>query len=281
MYFWILFGGVSGWAILCGVLWAQKMWAVGSWRFVGLRAKVNASSHLLWLEISVPSRWTIQAGQHVQLWMPRSGYRSFFHLPLFYVASLEESQDQKVRDTNSHRTVYILARHRKGLTKRLIRAATTFESNFPVHVFGPFGHPPHLGKYGTILFVVEDIGLLRILPFLQQLVQDSRRRRTVVRKLEILWKVDWSSIVELELLPEVREDDSFHSAQRPHNPSVAYVERSQFKLWIWDSIQRLFELDRQHLHNTELEEAGDSPSSRERVHQSGRGETGGFDVRYQ
>ena len=257
------------------------MWAVRSWRLSGFRARVNASSQLLWLEISVPSQWTIQAGQHVQLWIPRSGYRSFFHLPLFYAASLEESQDQKVRETSSHRTLYILVRHRKGLTKRLIRDATRFKLNFPVHVFGPFGHPPHLEKYGTVLFVVEDIGVLRVLPFLQQLVQDSRRRKTVVRKLKILWKVDWSSIVELELLPEVREDSSFLSTQRSYDRSVAYVERSQFKLWIWDSIQRLFELDRQHLHSTNLEEAGDLPSSGDKDCQSGGDKTGGFDVRYQ
>jgi hypothetical protein len=49
----------------------------------------------------------------------------------------------------------------------------------------------------------------------------------VVRKLEILWAVDWSSIVELELLPEPKGVEASLSAN--HVPEI--FERSRYKSW--------------------------------------------------
>jgi hypothetical protein len=268
VYFWVLVGGVSLWAVSCAALWAQTMCALRSWS-TRLQAEAKVSKQLLWVEISVPLRWNIQAGQHVQLWMPCSGYRSCFHLPLFYVAIVGEHQPQMKGTSTSYRQLHCLVRYRRGLTKRLALDATRANFSFPVFVFGPFGHPPCFGEYGTVLFVVEDIGLLRILPFIQQLVQGSYRRETVVRKLEILWAVDWSSILELELLPEPKGADASLSAN--HGPKI--FERSRYKLWIWDSVQRLFELDRQQNHALDSGDAQAAVSSASR-----RGETGGFDV---
>ncbi|KAJ5283353.1 hypothetical protein N7505_001333 [Penicillium chrysogenum] len=64
-----------------------------------------------------------------------------------------------------------------------------FDDSFPVCVLGPYGHPPNLGQYGTVVFVLEDIGLFRALPFIRYLVQESRSRRNTVRRLEVLWQV--------------------------------------------------------------------------------------------
>ncbi|CEJ58365.1 hypothetical protein PMG11_07023 [Penicillium brasilianum] len=266
VYFWVLVGGVSLWAVLCVALWAQTMCALRSWRDIRLQAEAKASKQLLWVEISVPLQWNIQAGQHIQLWMPCSGYRSYFHLPLFYVANVGEQQPQKGRST--YRRLHCLVRYRHGLTKRLAVDAIKANCSFPVFIFGPFGHPPCFGDYGTVLFVVEDIGLFRILPFIQQLVQGSRRRETVVRKLEILWAVDWSSILELELLVEPRGADASISANH-----VPEIERSRYKLWIWNSVQRLFELDRQRNHALDSGDTQAAMSSASRL-----GKTGGFDV---
>ncbi|CAG8188577.1 unnamed protein product, partial [Penicillium nalgiovense] len=67
--------------------------------------------------------------------------------------------------------------------------ATYSTIHFPVCVLGPYGHPPDLGQYGTVVFVLEDIGLFRALPFIRHLVQESRSRRNTVRRLEVLWQV--------------------------------------------------------------------------------------------
>jgi hypothetical protein len=279
LYFWVLVGGASLWAVSSGALWAQTMCALHSWRHIRLQAEAKVSKQLLWLEISVPLQWNIQAGQHVQLWMPRSGYRSCLHLPLFYVANVEEQQQQKNGTPTSSRRLHFLVRYQRGLTKRLALDAIKANFSFPVFIFGPFGHPPCFGNYGTVLFVVEDIGLFRILPFIRQLVLGSRRRETVVRKLEILWAVDWSSIVELELLPEPIGAEVSLSAN--HVPDI--FERSKYKSWIWDSIQHLFELDRQRNHasdsgDTQASVSSASSSASIGQQQMGLGATGGFDV---
>ncbi|KAJ5453746.1 uncharacterized protein N7458_004702 [Penicillium daleae] len=277
VYFWVLVSAAGQWAMSCGALWAQTMSALRSWKDVRLQAEARVSKQLLWLEISAPRQWNIQAGQHVQLWMPRSGYRSWLHLPLFYVAYVgeEEEQQQNIGSHTSNRRLHFLVHYRRGLTKRLALQAVKANFSFPVFMFGPFGHPPCFGNYGTVLFVVEDIGLFRILPFIQQLVHGSRRRETVVRKLEILWAVDWSSIVELELLVEPRMVEASVSAN--HVPGI--FERSRYKSWVWDSIQHLFELDRQRnpaLNSGDTQASVSSASMGQQ--QTGLDETGGFDV---
>ncbi|OGE47191.1 hypothetical protein PENARI_c056G09329, partial [Penicillium arizonense] len=84
-----------------------------------------------------------------------------------------------------------VARPGPGVTRRIAQAADRAHStiHFPVCVLGPYGHPPHLGQYGTVVFVLEDIGLFRALPFIRYLVQESRSRRNTVRRLEVLWQV--------------------------------------------------------------------------------------------
>lgn len=271
IYFWVLVGGVGLWIVSWGALWVQSMCVLGSWRRIRLQATAKASKRLLWLEIRAPLQWSIQAGQHVQLWIPHSGYRSCLHLPLFYVAHVEERQQQEDGTPKPFRLLHLLVRHQRGLTKRLAWNAMETDLSFPVFMFGPFGHPPCFADYGTVLFVVEELGLFRVLPFIRQLVHGSRQRETVVRKLEILWVVDWSSIVELELLPELERHDTTPAAS--HVPKT--FSRSNHKSWVWDSIQRLFELDRQLTSvdkqiPVETERAGE---------QQLVSEMGGFDVR--
>ncbi|CAG7992059.1 unnamed protein product [Penicillium nalgiovense] len=90
------------------------------------------------------------------------------------------------------RTLRIVARPRPGVAGRIAQAAdhATYSTiHFPVCVLGPYGQPPNLGQYGTIVFVLEDIGLFRALPFIRYLVQESRSRRNTARRLEVLWQV--------------------------------------------------------------------------------------------
>ncbi|KAJ5858268.1 hypothetical protein N7534_003545 [Penicillium rubens] len=75
------------------------------------------------------------------------------------------------------RTLRIVTRPRPGVTGRIAQAAD--------HATYSTIHFP----YGTVVFVLEDIGLFRALPFIRHLVQESRSRRNTVRRLEVLWQV--------------------------------------------------------------------------------------------
>ncbi|CAG8184769.1 unnamed protein product [Penicillium nalgiovense] len=133
--------------------------------------------------------------------MPRLGVRSFLQLPAFYVASVDTVQCAPGAPTT--RTLRIVTRPRLGVTGRIAQAvdhARFSTIHVPVCVLGPYGHPPSLGQYGTVVFVLEDIGLFRALPFIRHLVQESRRRKNTVRRLEVLWQVRLKNFSECPLL---------------------------------------------------------------------------------
>lgn len=218
LYRWVLLCGVCLWLSLSGIVWIQTVWSLKPWHHRRRDTVVSLYNRLLWIDITVPPCWKIRPGQYVQLWMPHSGIQTCLHLPLFYVTSIEDTELQtsarKNKDlgTNSRdiyttdsegderrklganrvRTLHIVTRPRVGLTGRLAQRALGEQGSsvkLPVYVMGPYGYPHCFDKYGTIMFIVEDIGLFRVLPFIQNLVQGSRDRKNTVRKLEVLWQV--------------------------------------------------------------------------------------------
>jgi hypothetical protein len=184
-YRWVLLGGICAGCAWSAGTCLHTMWYHRSWRITSRRALARSFNQLLWLDIAVPMGWEAQLP-----WLPRSGVRSFLQLPSFYVASVDTVQNAPGPQTT--RTLRIVTRPRPGVTGRIAQAAdhATYSTiHFPVCVLGPYGHPPNLGQYGTIVFVLEDIGLFRALPFIRHLVQESRSRRNTVRRLEVLWQV--------------------------------------------------------------------------------------------
>ncbi|KAJ5277818.1 hypothetical protein N7524_003971 [Penicillium chrysogenum] len=174
-YRWVLLGGICAGCAWSAGTCLHTMWYHRSWRITSRRALARSFNQLLWLDIAVPMGWEAQPGQYVQLWMPRSGVRSFLQLPSFYVASVDTVQNAPGPQTT--RTLRIVTRPRPGVTGRIAQAAD--------HATYSTIHFP----YGTIVFVLEDIGLFRALPFIRHLVQESRSRRNTVRRLEVLWQV--------------------------------------------------------------------------------------------
>ncbi|CAP87059.1 Pc24g01510 [Penicillium rubens Wisconsin 54-1255] len=170
-YRWVLLGGICAGCAWSAGTCLHSMWFHRSWRITSRQALARSFNQLLWLDIAVPREWEAQPGQYVQLWMPRLGVRSFLQLPAFYVASVDTAQNTPGAPTT--RTLRIVARPRPGVTGRMAQAAdhATYSTiHFPVCVLGPYGHPPNLGQYGTVVFVLEDIGLFRALPFIRHLL---------------------------------------------------------------------------------------------------------------
>lgn len=188
-YRWVLLGGICA-----GLVWTiatclHTMWHHKSWRITSRQALARFSNRLLWLDIAVPMEWGACPGQYVQLWAPHWGFRACLQLPAFYVASVDTVESTS--ETRTTRVIRIVTKPRLGMTKRIARAADrAHEIHFPICVLGPYGHSPPLGQYGTVIFVLEGIGLFRALPFIRHLVQESRSRRNIVRRLEVLWQVE-------------------------------------------------------------------------------------------
>lgn len=201
-YRWVLLGGICA-----GLVWTiatclHTMWHHKSWRITSRQALARFSNRLLWLDIAVPMEWGARPGQYVQLWAPHWGFRACLQLPAFYVASVDPVQD--IQEAHTTRVIRIVARPRLGMTRRVAQAAGRAHTtiHFPVCVLGPYGHSPRLGQYGTVIFVLEGIGLFRALPFIRHLVQESRGRRNTVRRLEVLWQVELKDFSMCLVVPD-------------------------------------------------------------------------------
>ncbi|GIJ92757.1 hypothetical protein Asppvi_002035 [Aspergillus pseudoviridinutans] len=144
---------------------------------------VQPFHELLRIEITVPAHWALQPGQWVYLWLPHAGFRTCFQLPLFYVSFWD--------DTPKQRTLYILVRPKSvSLYQRLyMRESLHGRQRFAL-LLGPYGRSLDFTAFGTILFIVEDTAIVRVLPFIRMLVLASEQRRAMVRKLRIVWQMD-------------------------------------------------------------------------------------------
>ncbi|CAG8882124.1 unnamed protein product [Penicillium nalgiovense] len=203
-YRWVLLGGICAGCAWSAGTCLHTMWFHRSWRITSRRALARSFNQLLWLDIAVPMGWEAQRGM------------------------------QNAPGPPTTRTLRIVTRPRPGVTGRIAQAAdhATYSTiHFPVCVLGPYGHPPNLGQYGTVVFVLEDIGLFRALPFIRHLVQESRSRRNTVRRLEVLWQV---RLKHFSWFPQFFSDDLrchvLTGIDHPH--------------WVGDEISQILELDR-------------------------------------
>ncbi|KAJ6033793.1 hypothetical protein N7460_000289 [Penicillium canescens] len=208
MYRWYLLGGVCLWLLSSLVDCMTTLFAHRPWRSFRHEVELSAFNQLLWLDVVLPRHRMIYPGQYVQLHFPRAGFRARLQFISLFVAFWEESA--------TGRTLHMVARPQPGLTLRLYegvkqRHVRDARGNIqreklhqvtkqPVIVFGPYGHYHNLNTFGTIIFVVEDIGFYRILSYIEMLVQASRDRKAMIRKVEVLWEVEDSRYGMLGIL---------------------------------------------------------------------------------
>ncbi|KAF9890690.1 hypothetical protein FE257_005556 [Aspergillus nanangensis] len=222
--FWYLLASVALW-ILSSVA-ALVMSLARCWRRSGPSVVISPFHKLLSIDVSIPSRWKVEAGQYVYIWLPHAGLRTAGQLSLFYVTSWDDTpgdddtkasargstswslastlveaeivehdgeppQSNKERkEQRSQRTLHILARPQSSiLVAALYQAKSLHNVQHTALVLGPYGKPPDLGRFGIVLLIVEDIGITRVFSLIQTLVRASEQHRAIVRKLVIVWQM--------------------------------------------------------------------------------------------
>ncbi|KAJ5100978.1 hypothetical protein N7456_007030 [Penicillium angulare] len=199
VYRWVLLGGICSWlACSVGTL-VHAMWSHRSWYMGPDLVEVSLFNSLLWLKITVSAQMRTKPGQYVQLWMPRLGFAVCLELPIFFITSTEREQANidgpSTSQKGKRKFLRVVTRPSSSLTNKLtqrILHAGLPSLNLPAFVFGPYGGAHSFGQNGTVVFALEDIGLLRALPFIRDLVEGSRERTNKVRRLEVLWQTEYS-----------------------------------------------------------------------------------------
>ena len=180
---WYLGGAVVLWTVLSVAAIFNAVFLKKRWGHPWPRVIVTPFQGLLRLEIAVPIHWNIEPGQYVYIWLPHAGLPARLQLAVFYVAFWD--------DTNEQRTLHILTRSQaSSLASQLYVKESMHGAKRRALMLGPYGKPFDFPMAGTILFIVEDIGIVRVLPLIRMLVQASEQRQAMVRKIEIVWQMD-------------------------------------------------------------------------------------------
>lgn len=180
---WYLAGAVVLWVVLSVAATVHAVLIKRHWGYPWPRVKATSFLGLLHIDLTVPIHWNIQPGQYVYIWLPHAGLPARLQLALFYVVFWDDKDKQRI--------LHVLTRPQaSSLTGQLYAKRSMHGAEHKALVFGPYGKPFDFPMAGTILFIVEDIGVMRVLPLICMLVQASEQRQAMVRKMEIVWQMD-------------------------------------------------------------------------------------------
>ncbi|GLA21807.1 hypothetical protein AnigIFM62618_001656 [Aspergillus niger] len=179
---WQVVGVGALWIVLSAVAVSHAVFVQQRWSAGRPAVSIRPFHELLRMDITVSPHWHIRPGQYLYLWLPHAGFRSCFQLQPVYVAYWD--------DPPGPRILYVLTRPRaSSLSTRLYLREWLHQRRQPALLLGPYGRSIDFSLFGTIVFIVEDIGMLRVLPYIRMLVQASEQRRAMVRKLKIVWQM--------------------------------------------------------------------------------------------
>jgi len=155
------------------------------------RAHITAlPGHATRITIKDPPLHSWSPGQHVFLSFPTM---SPFQSHPFTIASIP----------NSHKELTFVVRAKAGFSRRIYKRAVSLlptaaepakEQSFAVLVDGPYGCPPNLVQYDTLVLIAASTGVTFTIPILLSAVEASSRH--CVRRIEFLWIVKAGSHFE-------------------------------------------------------------------------------------
>ncbi|PWY96035.1 FAD-binding domain protein [Aspergillus sclerotioniger CBS 115572] len=143
----------------------------------------------------LPRPWTIRAGERVNINIPGLGFRYTFQSHPFSIAWWEEDTSGRVQ------SISLLIRARSGFTRKLIDYSTSSIQQ-RAWIDGPFGPssvssigPLGVGDYSHVFMVTTGIGIAAQLPYIKELLSETRKGRTRTRKISLVWQLqregDW------------------------------------------------------------------------------------------
>ena len=151
------------------------------------RAEIDVVRDVIRIKIQVRRPWTIRAGQYINIWLPRVGYRALLESHPFMIVSWAADTSWKPK----LKTVQLLVEPRDGFTHRLLRYAkrSSGKTKHLVLYSGPYGSPASMKEYGTVLLIATGFGIAAILPHLKELLDGYEKCEVVTRKIHVVWQL--------------------------------------------------------------------------------------------
>lgn len=181
IYIWVA-TGFTAFDRVCRVF---RLVFINCGRSVPLRAVIeHVSSDAV--RITIPNRhisWS--AGQHVFLTLPGISTLLFESHP-FTIANIHNPTARG----NKNKPLVFVIRGMSGFTRHLCNYAASYPGK-PVTVLvdGPYGRPPSVNSYSSVVLLAGGSGVSFTLPLLLDIISAVRRHESPVRRVLFVWSV--------------------------------------------------------------------------------------------
>ncbi|KAG8760253.1 hypothetical protein FRC14_003551, partial [Serendipita sp. 396] len=140
------------------------------------------------IQLVLPNRqikWN--AGQHVFLILPTVSNIPFEAHP-FTIANIPERDQRGNKSSETDLVFYIRAMD--GFTRKLYEYAQAHNGGtVPALVDGPYGVPPPIHSFTTVILIAGGSGVSFTVPLLLDIVSAARRQKTPVKRVVFVWSV--------------------------------------------------------------------------------------------
>lgn len=176
---------------------SDQDWLTNPFQLRALRLDDQAVARALSMEIclDLPATWQLRPGQYVLLWVGNASWRSLLQRHPFFVTQREALPQTQQRppftawDIRQRQWVLYL-RPRRGLTRRLERVKDLNDASTRCRtlVSGPFGHPPEVSHFDSVVMIAEGHTIVSMLPYLSAAVSSGCSGQRL-RHVYLVWHV--------------------------------------------------------------------------------------------
>jgi len=148
---------------------------------------------VLQIDINVPRKWQVKAGQYILLSVPKLGVFSGFRGHPFMISWWKWNEKGL--------TISLLVKVSTGLTSKLSQhiaenpGEKTGEikdehKKLLVFIDGPYGIQHNFGDYGTVIMFATGIGIAAHIPYIKDLMRGYSSYEVKTRRILLVWEID-------------------------------------------------------------------------------------------
>jgi predicted ferric reductase len=139
-------------------------------------------SNVLQVDITVPRKWRVRAGQYIFLSIPKLGVLTGLRGHPFMITWWDLGRKGL--------TISLLVKSRTGFTGELDR-----HTNKELRAFidGPYGIQHKFGEYGTVIMFATGIGIAGHIPYIKDLISGYNNCEVRTRRIILVWQINKES----------------------------------------------------------------------------------------
>lgn len=139
-------------------------------------------TNVLRVDITVPRKWRVRAGQYIFLSIPRLGVLTGLRGHPFMISWWDWSQKGL--------TVSLLVKSRTGFTREL---DSQRNRKLLAFIDGPYGIQHKFGDYGTVIMFATGIGIVGHIPYVKDLISGYNSCEVRTQRILVIWQINKES----------------------------------------------------------------------------------------